>query len=154
MTKWELLTCQPQLCAWEDHRTDPPGCYAKAHGGQGGDWGQPAWLHQGQVLSDQPSGLQWWSDSTSGQGKGYKCHLPAFLLMSALDTVPHILLSKLERDGYNGWTVWWIRNWLGGHIGGLTTSRLWSTAQSPDGHQWQVVSLRGAYWDQCYHHLH
>ena len=43
--------------AWEDHGTDPPRSYAKAHGGQGGDLRQPAWLHQGQVLPDQPNGL-------------------------------------------------------------------------------------------------
>jgi len=42
---------------WEDHGADPPSSYAKTHGGQGGYLRQPAWLHQGQVLPDQPSGF-------------------------------------------------------------------------------------------------
>jgi len=55
--KRELPTRQPHLCAWEDHATDPPRSCAKAHGGQRGGVRQPAWLHQGQVQSDQHHGL-------------------------------------------------------------------------------------------------
>lgn len=55
----------------------------------------------------------------------------------------NILLSKLERNGFDGWPVWWIRHWLLSHPEG--------------GGQWfrvlmdtPVVSLGDPYRDQCY----
>ena len=48
-----------------------------------------------------------------GRGTDFIC----LFLCKAFDTVPpQILLSESETCGSDGWTVWWIRNWLDGHI--------------------------------------
>ena len=75
----ELQASEPHLCTWEDHGADPSGYHVKAHTRQRGDLRQSAWLHQGQILPDQPGGLLGWSDSINGQGKGDRCHLPGLL---------------------------------------------------------------------------
>jgi len=59
--------------------------HLEALGEQGGDSRQPAWLHQGQVPPDQPSGFLLWSDCLSGQGKSNRCYLSG--LISSIWTV-------------------------------------------------------------------
>ena len=50
-------------CGWH------PSCHP-------GDQAQPVWVHERQVLLDQPDLLLWLGDPPSGWGKGSGCYLP------------------------------------------------------------------------------
>lgn len=58
----------PHVSVWEDHGSDPPGRRVKTPASWGSGLRQPAQLHQGQIISDQPAGLlqqtepwHWWT---------------------------------------------------------------------------------------------
>lgn len=88
------------------------------------------------------------------------CHLPWELLTSntpgfskLFDMIPHnILATELEGNGFEGWTVRWIRKWMDGHTqtcsqllnDQVERSKKWCSSRVHTGsntvwylHQWQ-----------------